>query len=372
MALADSRKCENTGHIGSLRVGGKMARLLLLACVVVAVLSPPLLRHGRAEGRVPEQAWGPAYNGLSIALASDSTRVPLGTALDLQLLFRFDPAVADTAVAILNTAHEAYSLRLLFRNMGTGEEYERRPFDIGMPHGIYLEDRVELRKTDAHRESFRIHLLSSSGEQIPPGRYDVVAWYANDAGRELYAYCEPETDSYRTRRYERWWELWRGVAKSAPIPLEIHHADPQEETFEVPMAIAVRPEQGEVSKIVFWVDGGYKNVTIAKRPGYHLGSECKYLLYVGGERLEPSQSCVLPSGSGGGPAYGCLHLYQGRSSLGGHCPELYARVQAGEKMKLVIEVRLFETSVPSQHMWMPERGDYRVLWTESLEAVWLR
>jgi hypothetical protein len=44
------------------------------------------------------------------------------------------------------------------------------------------------------------------------------------------------------------------------------------------------------------------------------------------------------------------------------------RVLAGERLRLVADVVIFETSVPCGHLWAPASGDYRVLWKGQIEA----
>lgn len=41
--------------------------------------------------------------------------------------------------------------------------------------------------------------------------------------------------------------------------------------------------------------------------------------------------------------------------------------QAGEKYEVEIVLTLFETDIPAQHLWTPENGKYKVLWTKSLK-----
>jgi hypothetical protein len=41
--------------------------------------------------------------------------------------------------------------------------------------------------------------------------------------------------------------------------------------------------------------------------------------------------------------------------------------QAREKYTVEVVLTLFETDIPAQHLWMPESGKYRVLWTKTLK-----
>jgi hypothetical protein len=41
--------------------------------------------------------------------------------------------------------------------------------------------------------------------------------------------------------------------------------------------------------------------------------------------------------------------------------------QPGEKYTVEVQLTLFETDIPPQHLWSPESGKYRVLWTKTLK-----
>jgi hypothetical protein len=41
--------------------------------------------------------------------------------------------------------------------------------------------------------------------------------------------------------------------------------------------------------------------------------------------------------------------------------------QPGEKYTVKVRLSLFETDIPAQHMWSPESGKYKVLWTRTLQ-----
>jgi hypothetical protein len=41
--------------------------------------------------------------------------------------------------------------------------------------------------------------------------------------------------------------------------------------------------------------------------------------------------------------------------------------QPGEKYTVKVRLSLFETDIPAQHMWSPESGKYKVLWTKTLQ-----
>jgi hypothetical protein len=40
--------------------------------------------------------------------------------------------------------------------------------------------------------------------------------------------------------------------------------------------------------------------------------------------------------------------------------------QRGEKYSIEVQLTLFETDIPPQHLWSPESGKYRVLWSRTL------
>ena len=41
--------------------------------------------------------------------------------------------------------------------------------------------------------------------------------------------------------------------------------------------------------------------------------------------------------------------------------------QPGEKYTVEVQLTLFESDIPPQHFWSPERGKYRILWTKTLK-----
>jgi hypothetical protein len=41
----------------------------------------------------------------------------------------------------------------------------------------------------------------------------------------------------------------------------------------------------------------------------------------------------------------------------------------GEKYIVEMELAIFETDIPSQHMWMPHSQNYRVLWRRTLKQI---
>jgi hypothetical protein len=43
--------------------------------------------------------------------------------------------------------------------------------------------------------------------------------------------------------------------------------------------------------------------------------------------------------------------------------------QPGEKYTVKVRLSVFETDIPAQHMWSPESGKYKVLWTRTLQQA---
>lgn len=41
----------------------------------------------------------------------------------------------------------------------------------------------------------------------------------------------------------------------------------------------------------------------------------------------------------------------------------------GEKYVIEMDLAVFETDVPCQHMWSPESGKYKILWTRTLRQI---
>lgn len=42
----------------------------------------------------------------------------------------------------------------------------------------------------------------------------------------------------------------------------------------------------------------------------------------------------------------------------------------GDKLQIEADLAIFETDVPSQHMWMPESPKYKVIWQRTIKRVW--
>lgn len=41
----------------------------------------------------------------------------------------------------------------------------------------------------------------------------------------------------------------------------------------------------------------------------------------------------------------------------------------GQRLALRADIEIFETSIPPEHMWAPQGGDYRMLWKGSIEGT---
>jgi len=54
---------------------------------------------------------------------------------------------------------------------------------------------------------------------------------------------------------------------------------------------------------------------------------------------------------------------QGMSTLQGIARE------PGQRVTLRADIEIFETSIPPEHMWMPQAGDCKTLWKGSIEGT---
>jgi hypothetical protein len=310
-----------------------------------------------------EQRWGRLQRGLRCRLATAKAQVPMGAKVDFQLHLRFDSDTwPDDNVNLLNRCDQAFNATLTFTDTKTGNVFRRSPYDAGMtPPGPDTDDIVQLRKDPlATPDRLEVHLLSGKGEQIPAGDYHVVATYENTAEPEVEVSVAPD-GLLLTRPYEGPWEFWKGKIESAPMKLTITPAKPKQVELKANSALVVKQEQRDGQTLIGWTwsQGEPKVIRVERRPGYILGRRYGLQVFLDGKPVgEPDDYGGLTNavwGDGKGMSY--------------LAPELANRVLAGEKLKLVVNMEVFETSMPTQHFWSPESGDYRVLWRGLIEGT---
>jgi hypothetical protein len=231
-----------------------------------------------------------------------------------------------------------------FVNKKSGESFARSPYSTGM---LAMERPGNLARLQHGGrmtiDDLTVHLLSEQGEQIPPGEYSVTAIYANDGGQKIEAYLD-STHQYRQRVYDGPWTLWTGRIESQICEVTVLPASERSEEVEVPKALVI--DDARVSGQIGWTYKETSKIRVNKRPGFALGQSwhletrvdgATVSEYPRGEGLDPSGMSFLP-------------------------PDVSARVRAGKDAELILHIEVFETSVQPQHLWMPERGDFKVLW----------
>jgi hypothetical protein len=158
----------------------------------------------------------------------------------------------------------------------------------------------------------------------------------------------------RTTPYVGPWTFWKGRITSAPILVHVRPAPPAREELRVNSALVIDSSLGSTC----W---GYSQerpirATITRRPGFFLGRKDELLVAIGDDDFRTVSWHQGPVwNSGGGLSCGLA-------------PEDEARLDAGERLAIRADITIFETSNPPGHMWMPERGDYRVLWHGCIEG----
>jgi len=302
--------------------------------------------------------WGTPVDGLQARLAVPQTAVPLGSKVDFQLHLRFDPKDVDPKIALLNRGEPAWNAELVFRDTKGDKEFRRRPFDVGMPPIHGPEHIAALRRRSFSPERLKAHLLSDEGEQIPPSTYAVTVVYRNTAKPEL-EYWTDKDGLQRSRPHRGPQKFWKGTITTVPITLTVTPAEPEEVELKLNSALKiVRRKDGRRDTIGWtWAQEAPKTVTVKRRPGYVIGQRYMLHVFLDGEKFgEPR---------GPGMANHTWHDGGGMSFL---TREIVERVLAGASLKLRADVEVFETSVPTRHMWSPEAGDFKTLWRGSVEG----
>jgi len=86
-----------------------------------------------------------------------------------------------------------------------------------------------------------------------------------------------------------------------------------------------------------------------KRPGFALGNRWHLESRVGGKTISE-----FPQGCGG--------LLEGSGKSFMH-PDVSSQLLAATDSELALHMEVFETSNQPKHLWQPEQGDFKVLWT---------
>ena len=288
-------------------------------------------------------AWGEAVGGLSCRLVAERGAVPVGARPVFHLHFRIDPRGLGAEVQALNRFLHPRCVTLTFADQETGEVVARRP-DGGVPELPMMprpEDFARLRGRPVGPERLRVRLLSTQGQQLPAGRYRVVATYANDGRNNREAYKGPGS-------------LWSGTVTTPPIPLTVVAAGPEPIEIRFHTALEFQRKAGSIGYA--WSEKNPQVLRLTRRPGYVVGTQWQTRIFLDGKE----------AAGGGGGLSGGTWLAGGESFLE---PALVKRVAAGASLRVRKDVTIFETSVPPGHHWAPEAGDYRPLWKGSIEGT---
>jgi len=282
------------------------------------------------------------HDGLTAALQATSPTISMGDAVKFRVTLAFDTTVAARGTRMINQ----FSGRCEFRvtSEKTGKSYARTPYSTGMLTMERPGNIVQLKHGDRlELEDLTVHLLSEQGEQIPAGEYVVTAIYENDGGQKVEAYLD-STGQYRQRAYEGPRALWTGKIESQPCAVTILPASEGMVEVDVPSALFV--DSSRIPGQIGWSYNDTSKIRVSKRPGFALGNRWHLETRVDGTTVSE-----YPRGEGLDPS--------GMSFLP---PDISARAQAAKDAELVLHMEVFETSVQPRHMWMPEQGDFKILW----------
>jgi hypothetical protein len=294
-------------------------------------------------------AWGVPSEGLACGLAALRDSLVQGDRLAVHLGLRFDPTTAPESLGMLNDfSREA---RFLFTNTLTGESIERGPtvFVGPGPPSAWPDDFVNLRDRPVTLRTIDISLLTPEGKQLPEGIYSVTCWYENEGEAKVMQ----DECSYPTP-YVGSLTFWKGTITSAPILVHVGHAKPVQRALRVNSGLEVDGAGGRV----VWrqTQENPFRIMVMQRPGYFLGRTDVESVAIGRDAIKWNSERAGPIWVTRNDPGGALRLDDN------------ARVAAGERLLVRSDITIFETSEPPGHLWMPEAGDYRVLWQGRIEG----
>jgi hypothetical protein len=282
------------------------------------------------------------HDGLTATLQASPATLSMGDAVKFHVTLAFDTTIAASDTRMLNQFSGRCEFQFL--NKKTGKSYGRAPYSTGMPAMERPGNLAHLKHRDRLAlEDLTVHLLSERGEQIPAGEYSVTAIYENDGGGKIEAYLD-STSQYRRRVYDGRWTLWTGKIESQPCAVTILPASEGMVEVAVPKTLVV--DSTRAPGQIGWTYKETSQVRVNKRPGFALGNRWHLETRVDGATISE-----YPRGDGLDPS--------GMSFLP---PDVSAQVHAGKDAELILHMEVFETSVQPQHMWMPEQGDFKILW----------
>lgn len=145
-----------------------------------------------------------------------------------------------------------------------------------------------------------------------------------------------------------------GFPQPPPVPganPEVRH----EVVLLAPAALSVRKAEDD-ARVIGWVKANPLPVRLAVGHRMVVGTRIDESVWVGGERVATHDTETL---LGGEPL--------GATGLAGYLRGVPAWSDA-RPVVLRAHVQVFETDIPTQHMWSPTGGRYRVLWERTYEV----
>lgn len=328
---------------GRLRVGSRKAAPLEMvsAPIRLTVVDRAML------------AWGADGQGVTCGLAAGKQTVSMGDRMVFYFGLKSDSLRVDSNLHTYRYSPLDGDVHFTFRNTQTLTRYER-VVDIpqmGPPYSPKDADYFPLRNHPVLLWELPVRLLHESGEQVPPGAYEVTATY------------EPRNEEERSLPGNRGpLNLYLGRLVSSPVMVRIQHADPESVEIYTNSAIDLQSKDGFCS----WT-GRQDNPTILRvlqRPGFNFTVLAVTAVAVGGAEFKHV--------SGGG--YGALWTRHRlvtstweagfRRTLG---PDACRALSTGESLQVRVDVTISETAdIYGPHS--PTGGDARVVWQTRLEA----
>ncbi len=325
-----------------------LPHLLVLTCECCRAFEP----FAPYTTRAIESGWGEPLHGVSLLVTTDSDTVRVGDAMRFEIFLRFNPFDADGRVKFLDEAEEHVSLHLA--SLDGPRDYVRAPYRVGMP-AFPPPDPVALVYGDVGSRAERFYLLSDDGEQVPPGDYLVHVSYRNEGwerrGKRARRMGEPDSDPLGSG------VRWSGTVDSGSFALHVEAGNADTSHWELPTRISITSDSAGLPTFL-WDETSFEPVVVVSRPGYHVSCGTTITEYIDDEPVESR-----PRRSGGLPKRGGV-----AARFSG--PKFREALSEGRQLRVELEVAVFETSEPPQHMWMPERGDYRVLKINKIASAW--
>lgn len=328
---------------GRLRVGSRKAAPLEMvsAPIRLTVIDLAML------------AWGADGQGVTCGLAAGKQTVSMGDRMVFYFGLKSDSLRVDPDLHTYRYSPPDGDVHFTFRNTQTQTLYER-VVDIphvGPPYSPKDVDFFALRNHPILLWELPVRLLHQSGEQVPPGAYEVTATY------------EPKHDEQPSSpRIRGPLKLYRGRLVSAPVMVRIQHADPESVEIYTNSAIDLHNQDGFCS----WT-GRQDNPTILRviqRPGFSFTVLAVTAVAVGGAEFKHV------SGGGYGARWTGHRLVTStweegfQRTLG---PDACRAMATGESLQVRVDVTISETADLYGHR-SPTRGDTRIVWQTRLEA----